>query len=124
MSAQNLSSLATQAAPIKSELTFLKRDLLWNHEKPYRIRYVPIGDIPKTNFLLETCPVHIYDIRPVIPSLSLETNGFEVHDLMSALDYTDFFDYDKVHAVYMKEVQGLVKNICGAKHAHPLDYEV
>ena len=109
---------------MKSELTFLRRDPLWDHEKPYRMRYVPIEGVPRTNFLLETFPVDIYDVRPVMPTLSLNTNGFEVHNLISHLDYADFFDYDKVHAVYMQEVQELVKKVCGAKHAHPLDYEV
>lgn len=117
-------STASKTQPVKSEMKFLKRDSLWDHEKPYRMRYVPVGDIPKTNFLMETFPVDIYNLRPAISTLSLDANGFEIHSLVSDLSYDDFFDYDKVHAVYMKEVQEMVKKVCKAKHAHPLDYEL
>jgi len=88
------------------------------------MRYVPVGGAPKTNFLIETHPVEIYNLRPAIPTLSLDINGFEIQKLASDLAYNDFFDWNKVHAVYMKEVQELVKKVCKAKHAHPLDYEL
>jgi hypothetical protein len=119
-----LESVASDTQPVKSDMVFLKRDLLWDHEKPYRMRYIPIGGVPKTNFLTETHPLDIYNLRPAIPTLSLDTNGFEIHKLASDLNYNDFFDWNKVHAVYMKEVQELAKRVCKAKHAHPLDYEV
>jgi hypothetical protein len=111
-------------APVQSELTFLQKSPLWDLEKPYRLRYMPFGDIPRTNILLETFGVSLYDIRPSIANLSLDVNGYEIHHLDSRLGYADFFDYEKVHSVYMKEVQELVKEVCRAKHAHTLDYEV
>ena len=109
---------------VQSELTFLHKCPLWDHEKPYRMRYMPFEDIPKTNFLLDTFAVNIHDIRSSIANLSLDINGYEVHHLESSLGYADFFDDEKVHSIYMKEVQNLVKEVCRAKHAHPLDYEV
>ncbi|KAI9154909.1 Scytalone dehydratase-like protein Arp1 [Paramyrothecium foliicola] len=109
---------------VYAELTFLRRSPLWDHEKPYRMRYMPVEDVPKTNFLLDTFSVSLCDVRPYIPRLSLDHNGFEVHRLESRLEYNDFFDYDKVRSIYIKEVQDLVKQVCGAKHAHPLDYEL
>ncbi len=109
---------------VASEMSFLKRDPLWAHEKPYRMRYQPTEEIPRTNFILEILPVSVRDMRGMLPKLSLDTNGFEVHELNTKLGYTEFFDYERVTSVYVKEVQQLVKQVCQAKHAHPLDYEV
>ncbi|SPO03436.1 uncharacterized protein DNG_06119 [Cephalotrichum gorgonifer] len=127
MGTENVKSLQTAVSKVRAvetEMCFLKRDALWDHEKPYRMRYVPIGNVPKTNFLLETIPVRVRDARNARPTLSLDTNGFEFHDLSSELDYDEFFDYDRVRSVYMREVQDLLKKVCRAKHVHPLDYEL
>ncbi|RYP41076.1 hypothetical protein DL767_001237 [Monosporascus sp. MG133] len=110
---------------MKARMAFLARDELWNHVKPYKLGYEPVGiDLPRTNHKLEVHEVDIHDMRGISDRVSLDRNGFEVHQLHSKLPYEDFFDSAKVAAVYLKEIQGLVKSVCGAKQALPLDAEL
>ncbi|KAM0430143.1 hypothetical protein ACHAPT_006151 [Fusarium lateritium] len=124
-----MATTATQSQPsshstIKSEMAFLKRDPLWEREKPYKLGYEPAdASIPRTNHKPEIHPVEVHDLRQSSLEMSLDTNGFEVHHLNSRLRYEEFFDEQKVSSVYLKELQQLVKKVCGGKQAIPLDAE-
>ncbi|KAL8418081.1 hypothetical protein RB594_001628 [Gaeumannomyces avenae] len=81
---------------VRSQVMFLKQDALWETEKPYRLHYVPVDkNIVLSNFKTEEKEVNVYDARPLLRQLSLDTNGFEVHRLQSQPTYGDFSDYDK-----------------------------
>uniref|UniRef100_A0A0B7K1S1 Uncharacterized protein n=1 Tax=Bionectria ochroleuca TaxID=29856 RepID=A0A0B7K1S1_BIOOC len=110
---------------VRSQMAFLKRDTLWESEKPYKLGYEPIGDaIPRTNHKYVVQPVDVSDVRQAHQKFTLDRNGFEYHHLRSELKYEDFFDNDKIASVYLKELRELVKTVCMAKQAVPLDAEV
>jgi hypothetical protein len=68
--------------------------------------------------------VDVSDVRQAHQKFTLDRNGFEYHHLRSELKYEDFFDNDKIASVYLKELRELVKTVCMAKQAVPLDAEV
>uniref|UniRef100_A0A8H7N3S2 Uncharacterized protein n=1 Tax=Bionectria ochroleuca TaxID=29856 RepID=A0A8H7N3S2_BIOOC len=110
---------------VRSQMAFLKRDTLWESEKPYKLGYEPIGDaIPRTNHKYVVQPVDVSDVRQAHQKFTLDRNGFEYHHLRSELKYEDFFDNDKIASVYLKELRELVKTVCMAKQAVPLDAEI
>lgn len=125
-----MATLATQVQPssqltVKSEMAFLKRDTLWEHEKPYKLSYEPINSsIPRTNHKPEVHQVEVHDLRQSPLRMSLDKNGFEVHRLNTCMKYEEFFDEQKISGVYLKELQQLVKKVCGGRKAIPLDAEI
>ncbi|KAI1819345.1 hypothetical protein F4861DRAFT_534523 [Xylaria intraflava] len=124
MDTDKLSS-ASQTMTMKGKMAFLARDELWDHVKPYKLGYEPVGiDLPRSNHKLAVHEVRIQDMRGISDKVTLDENGFEVHQIHSKLPYEDFFDPARVGAVYLKEVQALVKMVRGAKHAVPLDAEL
>ncbi|KAF4552209.1 Hypothetical protein D9617_10g071890 [Elsinoe fawcettii] len=108
---------------VKGELTFLGRSLLWEQEKPYRMRFALANGFPESNFIYETQEVAVKSLRDGLASLSLDTNGFEIHDFTSKLEYPDFEHYDKVRSSYIEEISDFVKSLRGASHVHALDHE-
>ena len=118
-------TLVSSNATVRAEMAFLKRDPLWGVEKPYKLGYEPAeAGLPRTNHLLEVHEVEVHDLRKSDQKMSLAKNGFELHYLNSQLPYLEFFDKQKLTSVYLKEVQQLVKEVCQAKQALPLDAEV
>lgn len=97
---------------------------MWQTVKPYRIRFDPGGDIPRNNLKIEREEVHIHNMRSLLPRLSLDTNGFEVHPLHTAMEYHDFDDPQRIERTYMPELRAAVMGKRGAKQVHTLDYEV
>jgi len=107
-----------------SEINFLRRDEKWENEKPYRMRYNPPAGLPRTNYNFESHSVNVYDMRPLLPDLSLDKNGFEVHQLQSEMKYSDFSDPQKIKEVYSEEIKNLLQQSLKAQHIHILDYVV
>ena len=110
---------------LKVTLHFLAREKLYEHEKPYSIQFEPHGDVPRSNVrqtIVED--MNIQDIRSTRDLLRLESDGFIVRDLHSAMSYTDFADPEIVQRVYLEEVRTLLAQSLGTKNVAILEYLV
>ena len=112
------------ASSIDSQLRFLERKDLYSTEKPYSMRYRPKNGFSPSNLVFAAHDVTVRDMRQLLPALSLDVNGFEVHKMQTSLSRNDFDDYHTVHAGYIRKLEQYVKKIRGAAHVHALDYEV
>ncbi len=66
--------------------------------------------------------VPIRDVRPQLPSLSLDREGFVLRNLKTAV--RDFYDADQVHSVYDAEVERLILQDTGAEKALIFDHTI
>ena len=78
-------------AVVESSIHFLTRDKVYEHEKPYQLKYVAAEGVPTTNIRLEKQePVQISSIRGQEQQFSLEKNGFTVLKMDEEFAYDDF----------------------------------
>ncbi len=66
--------------------------------------------------------VEVNDIRASEQAFSLDNQGLAVVPLSSTLE--DYYNDTQVRAIYMPEVEALVKQATGAKRVHAFDYNV
>ncbi|KAM0236963.1 hypothetical protein ACHAP5_009203 [Fusarium lateritium] len=107
---------------VSSELTFLRRDDVYNTVKPYSLRYDPQGEIPRHNLQTEKKQVLIHDARDTNPSL--EGNGFMLTSIPSKMDYEDFHDEKLIETIYANELERHLKSQFGATAVKVIDYNV
>lgn len=70
------------------------------------------GDREKSYWPVDEHEVTIHDVRPIIPDLALERNGFVVLDEPSGIaDYTDKAQLDR----YCRDTEALVQRLTGAQ---------
>ncbi|GHC36223.1 CmcJ/NvfI family oxidoreductase [Aidingimonas halophila] len=102
---------------VTATLTFLvKRD-----EKPYVHTEALTGASEPQYFAeQEEREITIRNGRLRSTSLSLEHNGFELHERETAVD--DLYDDDKVTTTYYAEVEGLIKEVTGASRVVIFDH--
>src|SRR6266536_2995173 len=94
-----------------AELGYLQRLDLYRHEKPFQI-FIPIeDDTRQTNLEFEQKSQNIVDIRPNLNSFRLDTNGFEVRHLPTAVDYGSFQDENSIMSQYLPEIEDELKFI-------------
>lgn len=101
---------------IQTYTHFLKRDKLYNEEKPYSLRFTAPNGFPRANIKLDKHNINIVDVRANKEQLSLDQNGCFVWNLRSCLQYDDFDDRAKIQDVYLAEVaDGLRDQLRAAK---------
>ncbi|KFY97749.1 hypothetical protein V500_01933 [Pseudogymnoascus sp. VKM F-4518 (FW-2643)] len=84
-------------------------------EKAYEVRCTPPDGLPRLNFeqqWVENIPV--YNMRPLLAELSLDTQGFVAVELPTKMAYEDFFHEEKLRTVYAEEIREYLKNYLGA----------
>lgn len=69
-----------------SHTHFLKRDALYEEEKPYSLRYTPPDGFPRSNITLERHEIAVHDIRPVIHERTFKKDGCAVMNLAEVAD--------------------------------------
>lgn len=99
-------------------LQFLKRDPLWDIEKPYELDFTisdkerqshPAMDIPRTNAKYDYIEdVRIEDIRGGKSQLTFERNGLELVPFECGLNEEDFNHRDVIISKYMPAVVDLL----------------
>jgi hypothetical protein len=99
---------------VSSTVNFLAEDELYNHEKPYVLKFNPPHDLPRTNHKIETRELCIQDIRGYERDFCFPKCGFALTPLNSQLTYDDFDDDEKVRAVHFKEVAQALQKLLGA----------
>lgn len=105
-------------------LYFLDRSDLWNTIKPYNFHYFPKENFPLSNLQRTSHITRVRSMRSIIPTLSLDTQGFEVHRLDTKMKYLDFKDEELVQAIYFKELEEYFKEKLGAKEVRALDFQL
>jgi hypothetical protein len=103
---------------------FLDRSDLYETVKPYSFQYVLEADFPLHNLELSLNTTRIHSMRKLIPDLSLDVQGFEVHKLRTSMRYEDFRDPQKIQSVYVSELEEHLKRVLGATSVRGLDYQV
>lgn len=110
---------------VLTDLIFLKRDSKFLSEKPYRLRYDPGAEIPRTNCETQVqTDVLVRDIRGSESKYTLDRNGFQVLRLNCKLAPAEFHDREKVKDVYYEELRELLKRELGAKRVEILEHGV
>ncbi|KAF2120077.1 hypothetical protein BDV96DRAFT_641935 [Lophiotrema nucula] len=102
---------------------FLDKSDLWDTVKPYTLQYYPKEDFPRDNLLHSPYTVQVKSMREIHPT-SLDNQGFEVHRLVSQMQYEDFTDEAKIEETYCKELEKHFVEALGAKHVRALDYQI
>jgi hypothetical protein len=98
------------------EIKFVRPNSWPENEKPYILTYLPTDNFPLTNFDFgDIQNVPIKDMRPIKEKLSLDREGFVVADFASALTYDEYFEEDKLRAVFADELRRFWKDRYGAK---------
>ena len=111
-------------AVVESSIHFLTRDKLYEHEKPYQLKYTPAKGIPTTNIRLEKQEsIKINSIRGQERQFSLEKNGFTVLKMNKEIPYDDFSNPAGVNR-YLNLVAELLKTSLGADKVQVYQYTV
>ena len=111
-------------AVVESSLHFLTRDNVYEHEKPYQLRYKAAKEIPTTNIRLEKQePIKISSIRGQERQFSFERNGFTVLKMDQEVPYDDFSTSAGVTR-YLNMVAEQLRKRLGAEKVQVYQYVV
>ncbi|CAN9414365.1 unnamed protein product [Alternaria alternata] len=108
----------SEASPCDTfgEIKFVRRNSWPENEKPYILTYLPTDNFPLSNFDFgDVQNVPIKDMRPIKDELSLDGEGFVVADFASTLTYDEFFEEEKLRAVFADELRKFWKDRYGVK---------
>ncbi|KAL2368596.1 hypothetical protein RJZ57_007021 [Blastomyces gilchristii] len=105
-------------------LYFLDRSELWDTVKPYNFHYFPKENFPLHNLQRSSHVTRVRSMRPLVPTLSLDAQGFEVHRLDTKMKYADFKDEERIQATYFRELEKYFNAKLGAKKVRALDFQI
>jgi len=110
---------------VRGSIHFLKRDALYDLEKPYTIRYALPDSTPRTNSQHEEHHgLLIQNIRPQLQHFSMESHGFTVVKMESAMMYQDFENEDRIINIYLAEVARKLRETLKARHVQVYEHTV
>lgn len=112
------------ANTLDSYTHFLKKDPLYDGEKPYSLRFTPPKDFAGANIKLERHKLRVRDVRDEKDELSLAKDGCVIWDFRSQMTYKDFDDDSKVREVYLTEVADALRNQLGAERVQIFEHTV
>lgn len=111
------------ARTIQSNAHFLRRDALYEVEKPYSLRFTPPHGFPRANIKLDNHHIDIHDVRGS-RSLNFNRDGFEVIDFDSELKYEDFDNDEAVNEIFLLEVANRLKAFLKAQHVQIFEHTI
>lgn len=116
--------VALSTETLQTSVYFLKRNNLYNEEKPYSLRFTPPENFPRSNITLEKHDVTIRNIRPTLKTLSFEKDGLTIMNLESRMSYDDFDNEEKLINIYLREVADSLCAFLGAVHVQIFEHTV
>lgn len=99
---------------VSAEVRFAKRHPRQTNESGFFYSYDKSAVEPVKNIEYEDVEIQIHDVRPHKNTLSIEQEGFEILHLESKLEYQDFFDEEKVKAIFIEELRPKLLDLLGA----------
>lgn len=114
---------ASEYPIVQTDIVFLAKEKLYETVKPYSVRY-RAKQIPPSNIIPHHVNIQVRDVRTSLDQLSLDRNGFEVHDFHTTLAYEDFDDKDRLEDVYLAEIRAHLLSSLKAKNVITLNYTV
>ncbi len=118
----NTTNMASQSAEHREPIHASLHYLATTAEKPYIYTYTPPPGVAQTNRRVAQQTVLIRNARAIADQLSLDREGFALAHHVSAV--SNFYDDDKVRAVYYPECDRLLKNATGAARVIVFDHIV
>ena len=117
--------LAQNANDIVTSLVHLKREIIHQDVKPFRLQYDPGQGLPRTNCANETRQgILIRDVRSFLKEFSFEKNGFAVLNTKTQMTPDDFNDKDRVRDVFYEEIKQLLSQyFADAKHIVIMEHQ-
>jgi hypothetical protein len=109
---------------VTATLSFLADDELYKTERPYSLKFEAPDGLRRSNILVEKHQQAIQDARGLEKRLTMEDNGFALVDLDTEMTYDDFEDEERVKAVYLVEVAGMLQSLVGASRVQVFEYVV
>ncbi|KAL8811597.1 MAG: hypothetical protein Q9223_007499 [Gallowayella weberi] len=111
-------------AAVETSMHFLRRDELYNSEKPYQLKYAAAEGVPISNFRLEKKePIKINSLRGYKKEFSFDKNGFTVMKIDEDIPYNDFSDGAGIRR-YLDVVAAGLQNLLGADKVQVYQYVV
>jgi len=106
-------------------MNFLRRDDLYETEKPYLCLFETPTGFPKTNIRLsKRKDLIIEDIRGRESGLLLGSQGFAIMRMTSKLSCNDFSDNAKIKSQYLSEVAEHLRCFCKASRVQIFEHVV
>jgi hypothetical protein len=109
---------------VLSETHFLKRDELYNVDKPYSLRFTPPTAFPRANIKLGKHTITINDVRARLEPLSFADCGFQIIPFHSLLPYADFEDDEAVKDIYLREAANFIRDFLGATKVQIFEHTI
>jgi hypothetical protein len=109
---------------VTADTHFLKRDPLYDKEKPYSLRFTPPDGFPSANIRLERHSVSIRNIRDCIEPFSFAEHAFQILPFHSRMSYADFDDNEVVKAVFLREAANKLREFLGAQKVQIFEHTV
>lgn len=108
-----------------SDMHFLEKDELYHWEKPYSLRFPPIGvpQLAQSNVKREKHRIQFHNMRGM-PDLRIDTCGFELLRSPCTLAYDDFEYQQKIQDLYLTHLASDLQRALKAKLVVPMDFSV
>lgn len=110
--------VVSSLSQVMGEVVYLSKTA----EKPHTYTYDPPEGVAKTNIVNDPHTVPVFDMRPIAPDLSLDTQGFVLVDAPTQV--RDFYDESQLQATYYPEAEQLVKQATGASRVVVFDHTI
>ena len=97
---------------IVADLRYLKRQKLYETEKPFQMFFEIPEDEPDQrpdNLEFEETKHVIHDIRPQMDQYSLDDHGFKIMSHTTSMSVESFSDRQTVEAIYLPEMEKLLR---------------
>jgi hypothetical protein len=107
---------------VHAALGFLPNEELFRHERPYCLKFEPPEGLRRTNIQAEYREHIIEDIRGHEEDFNMDKNGFALVPFHTRMTFEDFESEDKILAVYMPEVAGVIQRLVGAFRVQVFEY--
>ena len=117
-----------QRGSVKATLWYLQQSDLWKTTKPYFINVpqsaLPEGQLPSNEVSVPVENIEVQDMRPMMSSLDLDTNGFTIVSHRFETPVDAFQSYPRARKLYVPEVESWLRVFLGADTVHTTAFEV
>lgn len=107
---------------VHATLGLLSHSEIFRHERPYCLKFEAPEGLRRSNIQTEYHERVIEDIRGHEKDFNIDRNGFALVPFHTRMAYEDFENEDKIVAVHMPEVAGVLQRLVGAFRVQIFEY--